>query len=942
MLSLYSTANKPGKTTERKSNKENNVRSPRTPGKLTSGGERVNYNGSICVNIDNLSPRCETSKPMSIESISEGAKDVVDMSSQALINDRIIHENIEVAKALNRSNENGAAMHKFSLWSRPVSSPPCTAVGSLEKRSNSDSSPVCSVAAAIPENRRNSTPLASICEEQVHIEKNTIWNLHSAMSSAFSKSSEDATESSPRTTVCTTAQSTPSSALLETPRTGDFTLDDCAAKRGQAVNAIELDMCAHSMATLMLQSSAGEQEVSEDERADDFSACLRSALDEPVSCSEDRDRLDLCSTESSATEKVTGIVSTPVRHKKSQVLEDVSPFHSKKIHGPKTQWNQTTPVREMFAPATPRSAFGRSASSSALKLPPIPSVLNGVRTPTRAVFTPRTKGLDQQNITRVVSPKIPEKTISHTKMVRNGMKIPPLTAALTLRPDTVSPSAANITATATASSSIGGDISARGGLRNRSAHSRLGSTRRPSYTSPIVKPSPLNIHATKLFASNDDSDEYGDSTRNPESCPSELERVFRHKSESPLPKLAARASKLHFDELNPGEDGKPTSMSRIGNYSASTLGASSQIGLSIHLSRDTDAVTGSAENISKKHLLSDSAKRLGGSDEECTIRWKRGQLIGEGTFGKVYKGLNEQTGELLAVKQLYLADTSESDVDGIQEEINVICNLEHANIVNYLGTTITDRHLFILLEYVPGGSISDMLTQFGPFSEDLIRRFSHQILLGLEYLHGKLIVHRDIKGSNILVTDGGVAKLSDFGCSKQLAGLQTMSIEGSAKVLKGSVPWMAPEVIKQCGYGRSSDIWSFGATVIEMGKYVVDNNSLLSGIFNHVSMTHVFIFHSQQLDSNRGQNFQTILRHCFILPRVRKLRLFRTPCLPCRLNLSVDAWQSTPSHERQRRNYYWMNFSFQNPRALFDEHIRISLHVAINYNINDIFLRLVG
>lgn len=91
---------------------------------------------------------------------------------------------------------------------------------------------------------------------------------------------------------------------------------------------------------------------------------------------------------------------------------------------------------------------------------------------------------------------------------------------------------------------------------------------------------------------------------------------------------------------------------------------------------------------------------------------------------------------------------------------------------------------------------------------------------GIEYLHSKGIIHRDIKGANILVTDTGVAKLADFGCSKRLAGLCTMSLEESMNILKGSVPWMAPEVIKNASYGRSSDIWSFGATVIEMGMYI--------------------------------------------------------------------------------------------------------------------------
>lgn len=207
----------------------------------------------------------------------------------------------------------------------------------------------------------------------------------------------------------------------------------------------------------------------------------------------------------------------------------------------------------------------------------------------------------------------------------------------------------------------------------------------------------------------------------------------------------------------------------------------------------------------------------GGSAKYSPLKWKRGALIGEGTFGKVYKGMNERTGELLAVKQLSIMDGSEDDVRGLQKEISVMWHLDHANIVRYLGTARSERYLFIVLEYVSGGSIANMLQQFGPFDDKLIRRFTVQILAGVAYLHDKGILHRDIKGGNVLVTNEGVAKLADFGCSRQLTQMCTASMEESLQAIRGSVPWMAPEVIKQSGQSFTSDVWSVGATVIEMG-----------------------------------------------------------------------------------------------------------------------------
>lgn len=206
-------------------------------------------------------------------------------------------------------------------------------------------------------------------------------------------------------------------------------------------------------------------------------------------------------------------------------------------------------------------------------------------------------------------------------------------------------------------------------------------------------------------------------------------------------------------------------------------------------------------------------------DEAPSIRWRKGELIGCGAFGRVYMGMNLDSGELLAIKQVSIAANSASKektqahIRELEEEVKLLKNLSHPNIVRYLGTAREDESLNILLEFVPGGSISSLLGKFGSFPESVIRMYTKQLLLGLEYLHKNGIMHRDIKGANILVDNKGCIKLADFGASKKVVELATMT---GAKSMKGTPYWMAPEVILQTGHSFSADIWSVGCTVIEM------------------------------------------------------------------------------------------------------------------------------
>ncbi|KNZ71785.1 Protein kinase byr2 [Termitomyces sp. J132] len=204
-------------------------------------------------------------------------------------------------------------------------------------------------------------------------------------------------------------------------------------------------------------------------------------------------------------------------------------------------------------------------------------------------------------------------------------------------------------------------------------------------------------------------------------------------------------------------------------------------------------------------------------------KWIKGALIGAGSFGKVYLGMDASTGLLMAVKQVELPTGSgpnqerkKSMLSALEREIELLKNLQHANIVQYLYSSIDDEYLNIFLEYVPGGSVTALIRNYGAFEEPLVKNFVRQILEGLNYLHERDIIHRDIKGANILVDNKGGIKISDFGISKKVDDNLLTGNRVNRPSLQGSVFWMAPEVVKQSAHTQKADIWSVGCLVVEM------------------------------------------------------------------------------------------------------------------------------
>ncbi|VFQ70378.1 unnamed protein product [Cuscuta campestris] len=201
-------------------------------------------------------------------------------------------------------------------------------------------------------------------------------------------------------------------------------------------------------------------------------------------------------------------------------------------------------------------------------------------------------------------------------------------------------------------------------------------------------------------------------------------------------------------------------------------------------------------------------------------QWQKGKLIGRGTFGSVYVASNRETGALCAMKEVeILPDDPKSSecMKQLQQEIKVLSNLKHPNIVQYFGSEIVGDKFYIYLEYVHPGSITKFIHDHcGAITESVVRNFTRHILCGLAYLHGTKTIHRDIKGANLLVDAYGVVKLADFGMSKHLSG------QAGHLSLKGSPYWMAPELLQsdiqdsESDHALAVDIWSLGCTIIEM------------------------------------------------------------------------------------------------------------------------------
>ncbi len=259
---------------------------------------------------------------------------------------------------------------------------------------------------------------------------------------------------------------------------------------------------------------------------------------------------------------------------------------------------------------------------------------------------------------------------------------------------------------------------------------------------------------------------------------------------------------------------------------------------------------------------------LASSLSNITMRWQQGRFIGGGSFGNVYQGVNLDTGEVMAVKEIRLQDPQSISgiVKSIKDEMTVLEMLNHPNIVSYYGVEVHRDRVYIFMELCQGGSLAAQLEHGRIAEETVIQVYTLEMLQGLAHLHERGIVHRDIKPENVLLDHNGVIKFVDFGAAKVIAkrGKTKAAAKTQVNSMTGTPMYMSPEVITGSDKGRQGamDIWSLGCCVLEMATAQRPWSNLDNewAIMYHIAGGHAPNFPT---NDQLGPAGQTFLERCF-------------------------------------------------------------------------------
>lgn len=184
--------------------------------------------------------------------------------------------------------------------------------------------------------------------------------------------------------------------------------------------------------------------------------------------------------------------------------------------------------------------------------------------------------------------------------------------------------------------------------------------------------------------------------------------------------------------------------------------------------------------------------------------------IGEGSFGRVYRGRRKGTGQIVALKFIPKKDRTAKDLDALRTEIDILRRLEHPNIIRMLDAYETPREFCVVTEYAPG-ELFRILQDDKSLPLEVVRSVAAQLCRALSYLHDHRIIHRDMKPQNVLIGANGRVKLCDFGFARAMS-LKTLVLTS----IKGTPLYMAPELVREQPYDHMTDVWALGVILYEL------------------------------------------------------------------------------------------------------------------------------